>query len=122
MIAEALDAMLAFAREARLYPPHGEPGITYFEDRVGGIFTVDCLLYRDTAGELVGLFEHYPLGLPPFEREKAIALHVRPDHQRQGVATRLLEEALRRWPLDLDHQAWRGAGRLFYTTWKARHP
>jgi GNAT superfamily N-acetyltransferase len=60
-------------------------------------YHVDCLLYRDDDGELVGILNYYPAAYPPFERASNANLWVRPDRRRQGIGRALGLEALRRW-------------------------
>ena len=58
---------------------------------------MDCLLYRDSEGVLSGILNRYD-GKNPLEKLDAVNIWVRPDRQRQGIATALLRDAKRRWP------------------------
>jgi GNAT superfamily N-acetyltransferase len=87
--------------QACQYPPTGEPGISLISPTlvIGGSTTVvDCLLYRDEDGSLVGIFNHYNAG-NPLQAEGSANLWVRPDRQRQGIATALLRRADELWDL-----------------------
>jgi uncharacterized protein YndB with AHSA1/START domain len=92
------EQMFTWESQAAQYPPSGPPGISYFRgDLSEGLF-VDCLLYRDETGELVGILNHYPTDFPPHEREGDENVWVRPDRRRQGVGSALITEAFLRWP------------------------
>jgi GNAT superfamily N-acetyltransferase len=83
--------------EACQYVHHGTPGIHLEQHDFAGS-VVDCLLYRDSEGLLVGILNHFNEG-NPLEKPGAINLWVKPDHQRQGIATALLRDAWHRWTL-----------------------
>jgi GNAT superfamily N-acetyltransferase len=101
-------------------PEIGDPGIQCMRRRgwVGAQFdltaTVDCLIYRDTAGLLVG----YLLRFPKAIRDKnglvgsagEITLAVKPDHRRQGIGTALLKEAASRWDTNWANQSYSASG------------
>lgn len=99
--------------QAGQFPPHGLPGITMQHLTIGppdNQTVVDCLLYRDDDGLLVGILAHYnennPLQLPD-----SVNLLVKPDYQRQGVGKALAREATTIWPRILKvkgtkHQHW----------------
>lgn len=99
--------------------PPDEPGITYFAGDVSETFPgkppVDALLYweQNPAGtrlRIVGILNHYPADYPPWERAGNVNVWVRKSHQRRGIATRLWEEAVRRWNPDLRAQRFTAAG------------
>lgn len=87
-------------QQAVQFPSQGEPGITY-EQRVigppGSETVVDCLLYRDDDGILIGILAHYNEG-NPFQEPDTVNLLVKPDQQRKGVGKSLAREACTRWP------------------------
>ena len=58
---------------------------------------IDCLLHREPDGTLSGILNHYD-GKNPLEELHAVNIWVRPDRQRQGIATALWKDAVRRWP------------------------
>lgn len=74
---------------------------------------IDCLLYRDEDGLLVGILNHYPDSNSEIEHAGNANIWVKPDHQRQGIGTALLKEAMRRWDLDLEQQNYTTQGVLF---------
>jgi GNAT superfamily N-acetyltransferase len=92
-------AMQGWVSQVGQYPKKGEPGIGYRREFAHGdaAMPVDCLLFRNRKGALVGILNHYPLGCGP-ERPHNVNVWVRPDRQRRGIGSRLVAEALRRWP------------------------
>lgn len=115
--------------QAQQYAPTGPPGIHLEQhmvtlsgeevfnvpvDMLGpGISVIDCLLHRDDDGQLVGILNHYD-GKNPLEEKDAVNVWVRPDRQRNGIATALLTEAMRRWPgVMLEKQRYTPEGVLF---------
>lgn len=83
------------------YPPTGDPGITLEHYTItirGHITVVDCLLYRDAQGALIGIWCHYNENNPD-QLPGSCNLWVHPDHQRQGIATALLRRADELWDL-----------------------
>lgn len=111
LIARIVQHQIAFAwpAQASQYPPIGHHGIRYFKGELrdgefGGGAYVDCLLFRDEDGVLTGILNHYPQDMPPYAAAGEVVIQVRPDQRRKGIATRLLREALTRWPIDLRGQ------------------
>ncbi len=91
------ERMYSWESQAAQYPPSGPPGFSYFRGNVSDELYVDCLLYRDQAGELVGILNHYPTDIPPHEREGDGNIWVRPDRRRQGIGSSLVTESFIRW-------------------------
>ena len=51
-----LPDVYSWASQAMQYPDKGSPGIGYFAGEVGGgLPPVDCLLYRDDDGTVIGI-------------------------------------------------------------------
>ena len=96
--------VMDFDSQSRQYPKSGRPGITYFRGQVTRDYHVDCLLYRNEDGELVGILNHYPEDFPPYEKKGAVNVRVRPDHQRRGIGSALIVEALERFRIQADDQ------------------
>ncbi len=107
------------------------PGIMYFrgqkeEWKRRGQW-VNCLLCYRQAGpegsdvQLVGVLNHFPVDFPD-EGEKAgnITIFVAPWYKRRGVGTELLNEAIRRWRVDLGQQNYTVAGAAFANAFVAR--
>lgn len=93
-------------------PPEQVPAITYYpgETHLG---TVDCLLYWVEIGgkpRIVGILNHYPIDMPPWERAGNVNIFVRKSHQRQGIGTALWTEASGRWPVRLENQKFTAEG------------
>lgn len=92
-------------------PPVG--GITYYPGRLDDGRVVDCLLYwkPDYSGRLriVGILNHYGWD-SDLEQRGNVNIWVRRTHRRQGVATALWGEAVRRWHVNLDQQRFTRAG------------
>lgn len=80
------------------YALKGTPGITYFKGVISPKKWVDCLLYYDKDGDLVGIHCHYGFDFPPHEKKGNNLTVVAPGVQRKGIGTKLLQEALKRWP------------------------
>jgi GNAT superfamily N-acetyltransferase len=97
--------MPSWESQAAQYSRKGPPGISYFRGQVTDDYHVDCLLYRDEDGELVGILNHYPADFPPYEREADINVWVRPDRRRRGIGTALGLEAASRWEAPRPDQA-----------------
>jgi GNAT superfamily N-acetyltransferase len=104
-----------------LLPEIGAPGIQYLRRRgsvmafsADVVATVDCVLYRDNAGLLVGILFRFPkairddIGLVASAGE--LSLVVKPDHCRQGIGTALLKEAASRWDIHWANQSYSAGG------------
>jgi GNAT superfamily N-acetyltransferase len=94
---------------------HGEPGISFERHSVGTyphLHIVDCLLYRDEEGLLVGLLYHY-CDDSRYEEAGNVNIMVKPENQRRGIGTALLVDAMARWNIDLSAQNLTLAGAFF---------
>ncbi|GAB3952471.1 hypothetical protein GCM10029976_090730 [Kribbella albertanoniae] len=113
-----LFGMFSWQGQAQQYPRTGDPGISYFRGDVPGhgLGYVDCLLYRNADGELVGILNHFPADMPPYEDKGNVTLLVRPDHQRQGIGSRLWAEAVERYGVKFEGQSFTEDGAHFATT------
>lgn len=80
-------------------PSPGFWKIVYFAGEVpGGLPPVDCLLLYGPEGYLEGILNHYPVDYPPYESAHNVNVWVKPNRRHRGHATRLIVEALARWP------------------------
>lgn len=110
-----------WASQAEQYPRTGPAGISYFAGEVGdGFPPVDCLLYRGDEGTLLGILNHYSVDYPPWEKAGNVNLWVYPYAFHRGIGTALLDEAMRRWEIDLDQQRYTHAGAAFVTAYTSR--
>lgn len=96
-----------WASQVVQYPP---PGIGYFAGEVPGAPPVDCLLWRDEHGALCGVLNYFSLDYLPLERAGNFMVMVDPERRRRGIATALLAEAVSRWPINFEQQAYTRAG------------
>jgi GNAT superfamily N-acetyltransferase len=104
-------ALYTWDSQACQYPTFGEPGISYFAG-VTDLGTVDCLLYRNERGVVVGILNYYDFD-SPWEVRGNVNVWVRRNAQGRGIGTALIEEAHRRWTIDLDQQRFTPEGAAF---------
>lgn len=107
----------SFASQVKQYPELGPKGIDYFAGVLPDI-TVDCLLYRDKSGKVRGILNHYPktvgiLGTGDYEKKGNVNIFIDPRFKRQGIATKLLAEAERRWTINFQQQRYTLEGEAF---------
>lgn len=107
------DAIRPFESQAREYPERGAPGITHGTVRLraadvgtAGDVELDTLTLRDKHGILRGILVHHraaidTIGGVHLADAHEIQVTVDPRFRRKGIATRLLREALSRWPIQL---------------------
>ena len=98
--------------QARQYPRYGT-GITYFKGICEDNMWVDCLLYYGYDNELHGILNHYPFEMPPYQKAGSVNLQVRPDRRRKGIASALLDEAIKRFNVKLEDQEYTPDGERF---------
>lgn len=112
-----------FKTQKRQYPAKGEPGLSYFR----GEFPnepgrwVDCLLWRDNKGNLVGILNHYPMDMP-LEKKGNFNIFIDPKAKRQGIASALVAEAIKRYNVDLRQQRYSKEGAEFINEFVRRLP
>jgi GNAT superfamily N-acetyltransferase len=111
--------MLAWETQAPQYPPSGPPGVSYYPGRTP-LGVIDCLLWRNEAGEVVGILNHYNFQTPEGQAAGSMNIWVKPEWQRRGIATRLADEARRRWDIDLVHQSYTPEGAAATMRWAER--
>ncbi|WP_410661988.1 hypothetical protein [Amycolatopsis sp. lyj-84] len=126
LVARLVQHQFAFSwpAQASQYPSAGDHGIRYFKgvlpkEEFGSGAYVNCLLFRDESGVLTGILNHYPQDMVPYVLAGEIAIQVRPDQRRAGIATRLLREALTRWTIDLHAQRTTPDGQVFLESFLA---
>lgn len=104
-----------FASQAVQFPELGKPGLTYSQEDLDASHKVNVLLHRDDKGIANGVLYHYRDGFPGFEKKGNVNVMVDPSAQRQGIATKLWDEADRRWKINLKQQTYTAEGRKFIT-------
>ncbi|WP_158305633.1 MULTISPECIES: GNAT family N-acetyltransferase [unclassified Nocardioides] len=114
---------LAYSWESqvRQYPQPGLSGIQYFKGDLSPTVWVDCLLYYDATGELIGILNHYPMDNDD-EVAGSVNVYVRPDRQRQGIATQLIDECARRWAPNPAQQAYTPSGAALLNSMSTNRP
>jgi GNAT superfamily N-acetyltransferase len=119
----------SFESQRMQYPVKGDPGIGYFAGEVKDYGIVDCLLFRDKSGELLGVLNHYPKDAPNpnygtalgrifgeaefIERAGNINIFIHPLYKREGIASALLDEAQNRWEINFQQQQYTDEGADF---------
>ncbi len=118
-VQRVLGPVASWESQAEQHDYRGQPGI-HLERRhlgtpgAGDFIQLDCLLYRDKRGLLVGILNHHAHdGNNPLDREGSISMWVKPGHQRQGIGTALLLDAMQRWRIDLARQRYTTEGLWF---------
>ena len=117
-----------FRSQAKQYPDDGPPGISYFKGVVDDSTWVDCLLYRDDSGKVIGILNHYPFALVDpddpriVERRGNINIFIDPKHQGKGIATKLVDEAVSRYNVDLRRQRYSEEGANFINRYIRKLP
>ena len=115
-VKRSLDGMpFSFKSQASQFDKKGPPGLSYFKGEGNGLQPgqwVDCLLWRDEKGKLKGIVYHYPQDLP-LEKKGNMNIFISPDSKRQGIASRLVSEAIKRYDVDLRQQRYSEEGAAF---------
>jgi len=88
--------VFSFAGQAGQYPQYGMPGISYFKGVISAKVWVNCLLFRDEHGILLGVLNHYPM-TSVWEEAGNVNVFIDPAHKRKGIGTALVAECIARW-------------------------
>src|SRR3954468_22976709 len=99
--------------QAKQYAYRDTPGINLERHHLGEFpdwTQIDCLLCRDENGLLIGILNYYLDSSNPLEQAGNVNVWVKPSHQRQGIATKLLLDALTRWDIDPNQQRYTEQG------------
>lgn len=103
----------SFASQAWQYAQFGVPGVSYYRGWLDVRTYVNCLLFRDEHGLLIGVLNHYPIGRP-LEKAGNVNIFIHPAHKRQGIGTALVTECIKRWgPINFDQQRYTPEGSAF---------
>ena len=105
------DPALRWENQARQYPEHGN-GIVYFKGNVENGIWIDCLLYYGDDNLLQGVLNHYPFE-SSYQEKGSVNIHVRQDKRRNGIATTLVDEAIKMFNIKLDEQEYSPDGERF---------
>lgn len=105
--------------EAPQYEVGGEPGIRYeghvfsspLPDGSIGDFSVATLLNRGSSGDLRGILNFFPDGVPEREAAGNFFVIVDPKYRGLGIAKELLVEADCRWKINFLQQDYTAEGR-----------
>lgn len=98
--------------QAKQYPEHGT-GIMYFKGILPSGKHVDCLLYYGADNLLQGILNFYPIKIPFLQEKGSVNIEVRHDRRRKGIATALLNEAIKRFEINLENQEYTHDGERF---------
>jgi DNA-binding CsgD family transcriptional regulator/8-oxo-dGTP pyrophosphatase MutT (NUDIX family)/predicted ABC-type ATPase len=124
-VKQSLDGMpWPFKGQAKQFDKKGPPGLSYFKGTGNGLQPgqwVDCLLWRDEKGILKGIVYHYPQDLP-LEKKGNMNVFISPDSKRQGIASKLVAEAIKRYDVDLRQQRYSEEGAAFINTFVRNLP
>ena len=126
------EQILPFSSQVVQYPKEGPLGLSYFrgeDDYLRGLgWWVDCLLYRDKNGKILGILNHYPQNMPaeypggPSEKKGNINIFINPNNKKSGIGTALLEEAIKRYDVDLNKQRYSEEGANFINNYVRKLP
>ena len=118
----------SFRSQAEQYPEDGPPGISYFKGVVDDSTWVDCLLFRDDSGKVIGILNYYPFALVDpddpriVEKRGNINIFIDPKHKNKGIATKLVDEAVSRYNVDLRRQRYSEEGANFINNYVRKLP
>lgn len=107
----------SWEHQAKQYPAIGN-GIVYYKGMLSDKKWVDCLLFYGEDGTLQGVLNHYPFTKFPYQKNGSINLVVRKDKRRQGIATALLDEARKRFKINLKRQNYTPLGKKFIENYR----
>lgn len=109
--------VFAWEHQVGQYPKQGK-GIQYFRAKISDNRWVDCLLYYGDDSTLHGILNFYPFNFPPFQKKGSVNIQVRKDKRRQGVASALMNEAMKRFDINLMKQDYSPLGKKFIKNYR----
>lgn len=126
------EEIYSFQSQVVQYPQNGPSGISYFRGASPWMEEqgkwVDALLFRDDNGRIRGILNHYPFELidpeNPSIREKQgnINIFIDPLYKNKQVGTKLLNEAMTRYDVDLNQQDYSTEGAAFINAFVRKLP
>lgn len=127
-----LEEIYSFESQVGQYPQNGPQGISYFRGADDWMEEqgkwVDCLLFRDENGRIRGILNHYPFELISpedarvTEKSGNINIFIDPFYKNKQVGTKLLDEARRRYDIDLNKQTYSTEGAAFINAYVRKLP
>ena len=128
----AFEEIYSFESQVAQYPQNGPQGISYFRGADDWMEEqgkwVDCLLFRDENGRIRGILNHYPFELISPEDARVtekpgnINIFIDPFYKNKQVGTKLLDEARRRYDIDLNKQTYSTEGAAFINAYVRKLP
>lgn len=126
------EEIYSFQSQVVQYPQNGPPGISYFRGASPWMEEqgkwVDCLLFRDDNGRIRGILNHYPFELTDpedssvTEKKGNINIFIDPLYKNKQVGTKLLDEAITRYDVDLNQQTYSAEGAAFVNAYVRKLP
>lgn len=108
--------LYSWESQERQFPKKGKPGLHYECHTYLGR-KIDCLLYRNNKGHLIGILYHYGQGMifegEQIEKPGNVNIWIRPNRQRRGIGTALFREATKRWSINPGQQRYTPEGLAF---------
>ncbi len=126
------EEIYSFQSQVVQYPQNGPSGISYFRGASSWMEEqgkwVDALLFRDDNGRVRGILNHYPFELidpenPSVgEKQGNINIFIDPLYKNKQVGTKLLNEAMARYDIDLNQQDYSTEGAAFINAFVRKLP
>lgn len=109
--------VFAWEYQAGQYPMQGK-GIQYCRANIDDARWVDCLLYYGDDLTLQGILNFYSFNFPPFQKKGSVNIQVRKDIRRQGIASTLMNDAMKRFEINLMEQDYTPSGIKFIKNYR----
>lgn len=114
----AMNFTYTFSSQSPQFPETGEPGLSYFAGVMDQYdVPVDCILYRNERGRLVGIGYHYPIDYAGMEQAGNIFVLTHPKYVRKGVAGKVLAELDKQYHVNFAQQKYSRQGLALVTAY-----